>query len=80
MLSPKEFVVNAPNTARFFSQLQQMNAGIQPTFRAEGGAVTNNNVTNVGDIVVQGASNPQQTAREVVTAIKREQRRGTSRL
>ncbi len=37
MLSPGEFVVNAASSRRFASQLVAMNAGIQPTFKSEGG-------------------------------------------
>jgi TP901 family phage tail tape measure protein len=73
-LSPGEFVVNAQSARRFAPQLIAMNAGIRPTFRSDGGPTYN---TTVGDVVVQGAEQPRQTAREVVSAIKREMRRGT---
>lgn len=77
MLSPGEFVVNSKSTKKFFSQLVAMNAGVRPVFRQEGGPVT-----NVGDIniTVQGAPTPQQTARETMTAFRREMRRRTSNL
>ncbi len=77
MLSPGEFVVNAKSTKQFFSQLVAMNAGIQPVYRQEGGSVT-----HVGDIniTVQGAPTPQQTARETMSAFRREMRRRTSSL
>ena len=77
MLSPGEFVVNAKSSRQFFSQLVAMNAGTRPVYREQGGPVT-----NVGDvnITVQGASKPQQTARETMSAFKREMRRQTSSL
>jgi hypothetical protein len=52
-----------------------MNAGVTPTFRQDGGSVTN---VNVGDINVTGNNDPESTARSVLAAIRREQRRGTS--
>jgi hypothetical protein len=76
MLSAGEHVTNARSSQRFFSQLQAMNAGQQPVYRNDGGDTFN---TNVGDINVSGAGNPQQTAREVMKAIRREERRGSSR-
>src|SRR5690606_15727718 len=41
MLRKKEFVVNPNASERWFSQLQAMNAGVQPVFRQNGGSVTN---------------------------------------
>lgn len=79
MLSPGEFVVNAKSTRRFFSQLQAINAGVAPIFRSEGGSVTNNNVS-IGDVVVQGGDTSRQTARSIASELRRELRRGTSRL
>jgi hypothetical protein len=77
MLSPGEFVVNARATRSFFSQLVAMNAGVKPVYRQDGGTVT-----NVGDInvSVNGSSSTRQTAREIATALRREVRRGTSKL
>lgn len=75
MLSPGEVVINAKSALRFRSQLLAMNAGATPVFRAQGGET---NVT-VGDIHINEASQPRETAREVVRAINREIRRGTSR-
>jgi TP901 family phage tail tape measure protein len=74
MLSRGESVINADSTRRFASQIQAMNAGITPVYRDAGGTVT------VGDvnISVQGAPTPQQTAREVMSAFRREMRRKTS--
>ena len=77
MLSPGEFVVNAKSTKQFFSQLVAMNADTRPIYWRKGGPVT-----NVGDvnITVQGAPTPQQTARETMSAFRREMRRRTSSL
>lgn len=77
MASAGEFFVNSRNARRFSSELQAMNAGSQPTYRDHGGPVT-----NVGDInvsVTQGEA-ANQTARQIATALRRELRRGTSRL
>lgn len=75
MLDPREFVVNARSAQRFASQLSAINAGVNPVFRQNGGPTF-----NVGDINIQESSSPRQTAREVVQALRREQRRGSSRL
>jgi TP901 family phage tail tape measure protein len=74
MLSPGEMVVNAASTSKFYSQLQAINAGNAP---ARTSPVQNFN-QQIGDIHVNGAGNPKQTAREVVNAIRREQRRGNA--
>jgi TP901 family phage tail tape measure protein len=76
MLSKGEHVTNARSSRRFFSQLQAMNAGQNPVFRSEGGDTYN---TTVGDINVSGGGNPQVAAREVMKAIRREERRGSGR-
>jgi len=76
MLSAGEYVTNARSSQRFFSQLQAMNAGQQPVFHNNGGDTYN---TNVGDINVSGAGKPTIVAREVMKAIRREERRGSSR-
>ncbi len=76
MLSAGEHVTNARSSQRFFSQLQAMNAGQQPVFRNDGGDTYN---TNVGDINVSGAGKPAVVAREVMKAIRREERRGSGR-
>lgn len=78
MLSPNEFVVNPKSTAKFFSQLQAINAGQTPVFRQDGGGVTNN--TTVGDIHVHGGQSPEKTGRAVMREIRRELRRGSGRL
>ncbi len=78
MLSAGERVTDAKNSRRFFSQLQAIGAGQQPVYRNAGGDTYN---TNVGGINVNDKSGqPQQTAREVMRAIKREQRRGSGRI
>jgi hypothetical protein len=78
MLSAGERVTDAKNSRRFFSQLQAIGAGQQPVYRNAGGDTYN---TNVGDINVQDTSGrPNQTAREVMRQIQREQRRGSGRI
>jgi TP901 family phage tail tape measure protein len=77
MAAPDEFFMNARSSRRFASELQAMNAGREPIFRDKGGSVT-----NVGDInvsVTQGES-ANQTARQIASSLRRELRRGTSRL
>jgi hypothetical protein len=77
MASPGEFIMNSKSSRKFASELQAMNGGQKPIFRDRGGSVT-----NVGDInvsVSQGESS-SQSARNIATALRRELRRGTSRL
>jgi TP901 family phage tail tape measure protein len=76
MLSPGEFVMNAMSSRKFASQLVAMNAGVPPVYRNAGGTVN----TTIGDIHVHGASQPEATARAVMTQIRRELRRGTGAL
>ena len=76
MLSRGEFVVNARSTKRFYSQLQAINSGQAPTFRSQGGAVTN---VTIGDINVQGGSTPTKTGRAIAFELRREMRRGSIR-
>lgn len=76
MLSPGEFVVNARSTRRFFSQLQAINSGKMPIYRAQGGEVT-----NIGDININLSQ--QQTrvgGREIAAELRRELRRRTIKL
>jgi TP901 family phage tail tape measure protein len=77
MLSPGEFIVNARSARNFFPQLQAINAGQLPTYREQGGSVT-----NVGDVnvTVQGGDNSQQTIREIAQGLRRELGRGTIKL
>jgi hypothetical protein len=77
MLSPGEFVVNAQATRKFFSQLVAINAGRQPTFRSEGGSVTN---VSIGDIVVNSQGGSSIVGRDIARALNRELRRGNIRL
>jgi TP901 family phage tail tape measure protein len=76
MLSPGEFVVNANSSRKFYSDLQRMNAGMEPTYRNAGGTVNNN---TVGDIHVHESKGPRQTAREVWHQLERGFRMGTIR-
>jgi len=77
MLSPGEFVMSASATRKFASQLVAMNAGVRPTFRSEGGSVT-----NIGDInvTVRGGDTGRHTARDIAAELRRELRRGTATL
>jgi TP901 family phage tail tape measure protein len=77
MLSPGEFVMNAQSSRKFYAQLQAMNAGQTPAFRQDGGSVSNDNSTTIGDIHLH--SDPANV-RELMQDIRREQRRGTARL
>jgi len=76
-LSRGEFVMNAGSASKFASQLVAMNAGVQPTFRGDGGSVT-----NIGDInvSVSGGATGRQTARSIAAELRRELRRGTTTL
>lgn len=79
MLSPNEFVVNAASSRKFFSQLVAINAGVQPSYHANGGTVQNNTFT--GDIQLNlppGSSSVD--GRAAASAIQRELRRKSSRL
>ena len=77
MLSPGEFVVNSKATKSFFSELNAMNNGGQPTHREQGGPVT-----NVGDVnvTVNGGDSSQQTVREIGRALRRDIQRGNIKL
>lgn len=76
MLSPGEFVVNARNTRKFFSQLTAMNAGRQPQGFAQGGPVT------VGDINVSLSSTGKETVdvARLGRLLRREIKRGRVKL
>ncbi len=77
MLSPGEFVANPKASRQFYTQLVAMNAGMRPSFKANGGPVV-----NVGDINVNmsGTNNNRQDALNVATVIRREIRRNTLKL
>lgn len=76
MLTPGEFVVNADSSKKFASELIAINAGSRPQAPQGGGSVTHS--VSVGDIHVSGATDPEATARLVLSRIQRELRRGTS--
>ena len=79
-LSPGEFVMNSQSSRRFAAELSAMNAGATPAFRNSGGGVDQS--TTVGDIHVSvaGSNSEQGTARNIATQLRREIRRGTSRI
>jgi len=72
-----ESIINPDSTRKFFSQIQAINAGKPPIFRSQGGGVT-----NVGDLTfnIHGSGSAEQTGRVVMRKVRRELRRGTSRL
>ena len=76
MAAKGESIINARSSQRFFSQLQAMNAGQNPNFRAAGGPVT-----NVGDVNVNiKTSDPSQIdGRKLGRELRREMRRGNLR-
>ncbi len=77
MLNPEEFVMNARTSRNFLPELQAINAGNAPGASGNAG---DTNIT-IGDINVSSSSDvPGQTARDIALSIKRELRRGTSRL
>lgn len=75
MLTKGEFVVNAHASKQWYAQLVAMNAGVAPAYRNQGGT----SVT-IGDINVNGTSQPRETARQVFKDLNREIRRGVSAL
>lgn len=72
-----ESIINPDSTRKFFSQIQAINAGKTPQYRSTGGSTT-----NVGDISinVNGSESPQATGRAVAAKLRREFRKGSSRL
>lgn len=77
MLTPGEFVLSAPMTKKFLSQIVPMNYGAtQNRYTNQNGNI------NVGDITVnvQGGGTSQQTAQDIARALRREIRKGTIRL
>jgi TP901 family phage tail tape measure protein len=75
-MEPGEFVSTSAATKRFFPQLQAANAGVTPQFKQQGGSV-HNEIGNISVNVTESAT-PRTTARQVVSEIKREMRRGTT--
>jgi TP901 family phage tail tape measure protein len=78
MLSPGEFVMNARAARQFHSQLIAMNAGMNPTIYRQGGGDVTNNIS-LGDVVINQAGR-NVNGREVANDIRRELRRGTTKL
>jgi hypothetical protein len=78
MLSSGEYVMSSSATQRWYSQLVAMNAGSAPSYRSEGGPVTNAGI--VGDVTVNVHGGTKQTGRDVAAALNREIRRGSVRL
>ncbi len=70
MLSKGEFVMNAGATRKMYSQLVSANS----SYRYLGGPASNNNTTFNNTFNVNGASAPQQTARQIQKLIQRENR------
>jgi TP901 family phage tail tape measure protein len=75
-LTPGEFVMNAGASRQYYSQLVAMNAG-SGLHRSQGGSITNFGDINVN---VAGQKSEQQTARAIATGLRRELRKGTSKL
>lgn len=77
MLSEGERVMDAKSSRRFASQLSAIGAGVQPVYRESGGTVT-----NIGDVAINvtESKSAQATAREIMSAFRRETRRGSGRL
>jgi TP901 family phage tail tape measure protein len=77
MLSPGEFVVNSKSARQFYSELVAINAGVRPSYMAEGGSVTN----NIGDININVPTQSKSiNGRELAKELRRELRRQTSRI
>ena len=76
-LTKGEMVINPASTKKFFSQLQDINAGKQPIYRQDGGPVTNN--TNIGDVTFNITTTKSVNGRQLASAFQREVRRRTIR-
>jgi hypothetical protein len=74
-----ERIVNPRSSANFASQIQAINAGQNPSYRNEGGPVSQTSIS-IGDINVQGGPTGTQTGRQIAAQLRREFRRGTSNL
>lgn len=73
MLAPHEVVMNQGASAKWFSTLQAMNAGVNPQAqRSQSG-----DTFQIGDINISESGDAKATAREVINQIRREQRRGS---
>jgi hypothetical protein len=73
-LSSGEYVVNAGSTAKWYSQLQSINAGQRPNV-----PTSVDNSFNVGDINVTGGATNAGTAEAITQALRRSLRRGATR-
>lgn len=78
-MAPGEFIVNAKDSRRFYSQLVDINRGKTPKYYSGGGMVSN----TIGDIhvTVNGADakSPARIGRAVGIEIRREMKRGNLR-
>lgn len=74
---PGEYIVSSRASNNFLAELQAMNAGQRPQFREDGGQVT-----NVGDINVSIHTDSARdiSGKDIATNLRRELRRGTSRI
>lgn len=73
MAAPGESIINADSTAKFFSQLQAINAGQRPIYRESGGNVTTGDI----NITVKGGDSTETTVRDIGIKLRREFRRGS---
>jgi len=71
-LTPGEVVMYRQARQKWFSDLQRMNAGMQPQFRQSGGPVT----VSVGDINVNEAASPRETVDQIWHQLERKFRTG----
>jgi len=69
MLTPGETVINEKSSRSFFSQLQAINAGVQPSFNSS-------STVRGGDFHINEAGIAKDTAWQVMDQISRETRRG----
>jgi len=74
---PGEFIMNPRATSEFYPQLVNMNS--RAARFGDGGTVTN---TTIGDInvTVEGGGSSESTARQIASKLRRELRRGVTRL
>jgi len=76
MLTPGEVVMNPRASRKFYTQLQAMNAGVQPIYRQEGGPVSNFGDINV-TVNTSTSRVDDRAGRQLGRALKREMRRNT---
>ena len=75
LLSQNEVVINAQSVQRFRPQLQQIQAGVEPSVQRTSGGDT----FNIGDININESAHPRMTAREIISMVRQAQRMGTGR-